>query len=70
MEPLPTTGQELKLLRTAADVRAMDLADAMGIKPSGVSAIEARRKVTAKAAERYVTALATIATSTEQQGAA
>lgn len=63
MADLPTTGQELKLLRTAADVRQIDLAAVMGIGSSGVSAMEARRKVTAKAAERYVTALATIATS-------
>lgn len=71
MEDLPTTGQELRLLRTAADVRQIDLADAMKIQASGVSAIEARRKVTKKAAERYVTALRTIATSdAPEQGAA
>jgi predicted transcriptional regulator len=69
MEHLPTTGQELKLLRIAADVQAQDLAAAMGIKPSGVSAYEARRKVTPKAAQRYVAALATFATSTEQGAA-
>lgn len=63
MEDLPTTGQELKLRRTAADVRQIDLAAVMGIGSSGVSAIEARRKVTPKAAKRYVAALATIATS-------
>ena len=63
MDNLPTTGQELRLLRIAADVRQIDLAAVMGIQSSGVSALENRRKVTAKAAERYVTALTTIATS-------
>ena len=65
MDNLPTTGQELRLLRIAADVRQIDLAAVMQIKSSGVSALENRRKVTPKAAERYVTALATIATSTK-----
>lgn len=65
MEDLPRTGAELRLLRTAADVRQVDLAAVMGIQSSGVSAIESRRKVTEKAARRYVTALATFATSTE-----
>ena len=71
MDNLPTTGQELRLLRTAADVRQVDLAAVMGIKSTGVSAIESRRKVTEKAARRYVAALATIATSQQgEQGAA
>jgi len=65
MSDLPTTGHELRLRRIAADVLQKDLAAVMGIKSTGVSAIESRRKVTEKAARRYVAALATIATSNE-----
>lgn len=57
------SGKDLKLLRVAADVRASDLATAMGIQPSGVTYIESRRLVTEKARVRYLTALATFATS-------
>lgn len=57
------SGKDLKLMRTAADVRLIDLAAAMDIQPSGVSAIESRRLVTEKARARYVAALATFATS-------
>ena len=57
------SGHDLKVQRVAADVRLIDLAAAMGIVPSGVSAIESRRKVTDKARERYLTALATFTTS-------
>lgn len=62
MEDLPTTGKELELRRVAADVRVSDLAAAMGIQPSGVSSLENRRRITEKAARRYVAALATFAT--------
>lgn len=68
MDDLPTTGHELRLLRTAADVRQIDLAARMGIGASGVSSLEGRRKVTRKAAERYVAALATFATSAAPGG--
>lgn len=57
------SGKDLKLMRMAADVRLIDLAAAMDIQPSGVSAIESRRLVTEKARVRYVAALATFATS-------
>lgn len=57
------SGLELKARRIAADVLVNDLAEAMGIKPSGVSSIESRRRVTQKAHDRYVAALATFATS-------
>lgn len=59
----PVSGKDLRLMRVAADVRATDLAAVMGIQPSGVSAIESRRIVTEKAYTKYVTALATFATS-------
>jgi hypothetical protein len=73
MNSTPTSGKDLRLMRVAADVRLMDLAARMGIKPSGVNAIEVRRIVTDKARDRYVTALATFATSetpAETEGAA
>lgn len=73
MNDVPVSGKDLKLLRTAADVRLIDLATAMGIQPSGVSALESRRIVTDKARSRYVAALATFATSDDArsgQGAA
>lgn len=63
MEQPTTSGKDLRLLRIAADVRAIDLAAVMGIQPSGVSRIEGLRRVTDKARTRYVTALATFATS-------
>lgn len=50
-------------MRIAKDVPAKDLAERMGIQPSGVSAIEGRRIVTSRARDRYVAALATFTTS-------
>lgn len=63
MEQLPTTGKELALMRVAADVRQGELAARIGVLSSTVSRWETSRRVTAKAAQRYVTALATFATS-------
>lgn len=63
MSNLPATGLELRLMRVAADVRVGDLATAMGISSGSLSRIEGSRRVTEKAARRYVTALATFATS-------
>lgn len=56
------TGMDLKLKRVAADVKAKDLADAMGVTDSRVSRIESSRTVTEDAAARYLAALATLAT--------
>lgn len=57
------TGLELKLLRVAADVKAKDLANAMGVKGPRISIIEgSRRPVTASTKERYLSALQTLAT--------
>lgn len=57
-----TTGLDLKLKRVAADVKAIDLARAMGVSPSRVSHIEGSRVVLPHLVERYVAALATCAT--------
>jgi len=59
-----TTGLELKLLRVAARVRTSEMADAMGVSASRVSAIESRDVVTDGASSRYRVALATLATGT------
>lgn len=56
------TGMELRLERVAADVKAKDLAEAMGTVPSSVSRLERARIVTDKAAQRYRDALARCAT--------
>lgn len=56
------TGLSLKLQRVAADVSSNDLAGAMGVTVSRLSHIEGSRKVTTKAAARYVAALATLTT--------
>lgn len=56
------TGLSLKVKRTAADVSSGDLANAMGVTVSRVSFIEGRRKVTPKAAAKYLAALATLTT--------
>lgn len=56
------TGLDLKLKRVAADVRAKDLAEAMGVADSRISHIEKSRVVTEEAASRYLAALETLAT--------
>lgn len=56
------TGLDLKLRRVAADVKARDLASALGVSDSRISRIENSRIVTEEAAGRYLRALATLAT--------
>lgn len=70
MDQTTPSGKDLRLMRIAADVPAKALAERMGIQPSGVSALEGRRVVTAKAHARYVAALATFATSGSAAGEA
>jgi transcriptional regulator with XRE-family HTH domain len=54
------TGLDLKLKRTAAQVKARDLARLMGITPSRISAIERTDSVTPEMEERYLGALGTL----------
>lgn len=56
------TGMDLKLQRVAADVKAKDLAAAMGVTDSRVSRIENSRLVTPEAEQRYLIALHTCVT--------
>ena len=56
------TGLELRLKRVAADVKAKDVAAAMGVTTSYVSRIEGRRIVTQDMWDRYVSALDTCIT--------
>lgn len=64
------TGLELKLKRVAADVKAVDLAAAMGVTPSRISVIEGmRRSNTPETVERYLAALATCATKSTPDAA-
>lgn len=57
------TGLDLKLERVAARVKAVDLAAAMGVHPSRISAIERDQFPTAASVMRYRQAVATCATS-------
>lgn len=54
------TGLDLKVRRVAARVKAYELADAMGVSPSRVSALEREGFVTDQAAQRYLEALGTL----------
>jgi DNA-binding transcriptional regulator YiaG len=65
--PVRHSGLDLKLMRVAADVRTSDLAFAMGVTDSRISYIEGRRVVTETAAERYLSALATLTTKPTDQ---
>jgi transcriptional regulator with XRE-family HTH domain len=56
------TGLDLRLRRTAARVSVTELANAMLVTPSRVSHIESRDRVTDDAQEKYLRALATLAT--------
>ena len=58
------SGLDLRVERVKRDIKAQDLAAAMGVKPSSLSRLEASRNVTDKAAQRYLTALATFPTVT------
>lgn len=64
-------GMTLRLRRVAADVKARDLAVAMGVGASRVAHIEKLRIVTDEAAARYIQALdMCVAKSTEGRSAA
>lgn len=58
----PTTGMDLRLRRTRADVKVKDLADALGVVPSRVSAIERSPAPRADTIVRYLAALDTCRT--------
>jgi transcriptional regulator with XRE-family HTH domain len=55
-----TTGLDLKLHRVAANIKGYELAEAMGVSASRVSAIEGSRIVQPDTATRYLTALDTL----------
>lgn len=57
-----TSGLSLRLQRIARDVKAVDLAAAMGVTPGWVSRIESRRLVPDDSVQKYLTALATFPT--------
>lgn len=57
-----TTGKDLKLRRIALDVQTGELAERIGVPPSTISRWESGRRVTDKAAVRYLTGLATFGT--------
>lgn len=65
-----TTGKDLKLARITADVRQKDLAAVLGVTAAVVSRWETSRSVTDEAAQRYLAALATFATSPDRQTSA
>ena len=60
--PSPVTGLSLKVKRVTEDISSGDLAEAMGVTVSRLSHIEGSRKVTPKAAAKYLAALATLTT--------
>jgi len=53
------SGLDLKLKRVARRVRVIDLAQAMGVRHSRVSQIEAQSVPSAEMTQRYLAALAT-----------
>lgn len=57
--PMPTTGLDLKLKRVARRVRVIDLAQAMGVRHSRISQIEAQAVPSTEMIDRYLAALAT-----------
>lgn len=63
------TGMDLRLKRVAADVKARQVADEIGVSAALVSRWEMSRNVSDEAAERYLAALAKIATNTTQADA-
>ena len=58
-----TTGLDLKLRRTAARVTQRQLADHLGVRAQFISQVEARAIVRQDTAERYLAALAAVATA-------
>lgn len=63
------TGLELKVRRVAARVKAIDLAQAMGVSASRVSSIEREAVVSSAASKRYLAALDKCATSRTSEAA-
>jgi predicted GH43/DUF377 family glycosyl hydrolase len=63
------SGLDLKLMRVAAQVRATELAEAMGVGSSRIAYIEKRPVVTVTAAQRYIVALATLTTNRTEDAA-
>lgn len=62
-------GKTLKLKRIDADVKAKDVAQAMGVTPGRVSAIENSRVLTEQTVDQYLRALATLTTTTTSESA-
>ncbi len=58
-----TTGLDLKVLRTRANLKSKDIAAAMGITSSRLSRIEVDTRVTPRMEARYLAALETCRTS-------
>lgn len=58
--PAVMTGLDLKLKRTAAQVKARELAIVLGVTPSRISAIERDASVTESMGQRYLDALDTL----------
>jgi len=63
------TGNELKVLRVAAKVKAYDIAAAMGVHSSRISQIEALADVTPETAQRYTEALQSLAATSHDVAA-
>lgn len=59
MNDMLVTGVDLKLERVARQVKAMDLAERMGVSRSYLSQLEGRYSVQPEMARRYREALAT-----------
>jgi transcriptional regulator with XRE-family HTH domain len=58
----PSTGMDLRLRRVRANVKVKDLADAMGVVPSRISAIERSPAPRPDTIVRYLSALDTCRT--------
>ena len=58
-----TTGMDLKLRRTAARITQHQIAEHMGVRNQFISQIEARAVVTPATVERYMAALAAVAST-------
>lgn len=62
MQTEPLSGLDLKVARTRARVKARAVADAMGVSPSRVAAVEREAVVTPEMARRYLEAIETCRT--------
>ena len=67
MQTMNASGLDLKLRRIALDVKAKDLAAALGRTSAYVSRIEARRVVAPEVADEYLSALAAFGAVTTSQ---